>query len=474
MDRTSAMETRFGRDLTTGSIPRHLLRFSIPMLVGNALQSGYSIINMIWVGNIVGENGLGAAAVSFPIMFILIGIGAGLTMATSVLVAQFYGAKNHEQMKKVIDNSISLGIVISLLLAVSGIALSNFLLRMMNTPEAIFAMSGSYLRISLGGGILLILMFTISSILRGIGDTVTPLMFMGGGVVLNAILDPLMIMGIGPFPRMGLNGAAWASVISQAISLAFALIYLNRKNHLVAIKLKKPAFDKHIIWLLCKIGFPATVQQSLVSIGQAFVTTYVNHFGAPAIAAFGAAGRIDMVATMPAIAIGMAATALTGQNLGARKPERVKEIFKWALLLGTVISGVVAIFAFTFPRLILSVFIHHEPVLAIGVEYLRIVAPCYFLFALMFVSAGVVNGAGQTVIPMMLTLISLWLVRVPLAWYLSQRTPLGIKGIWIAMAAGFAVTGAVGYLYYLSGRWKKTAAKIQSPMDKPIDMIMEA
>ena len=119
----------------------------------------------------------------------------------------------------------------------------------------------------------------------------------------------------------------------------------------------------------------------------------------------------------------------------------MKEIFKWALLLGTAISGVVAIFAFTFPRLILSVFIHHEPVLAIGVEYLRIVAPCYFLFALMFVSAGVVNGAGQTVIPMMLTLISLWLVRVPLAWFLSQRTPLGIKGIWIAMAAGFAVTG---------------------------------
>jgi Na+-driven multidrug efflux pump len=142
--------------------------------------------------------------------------------------------------------------------------------------------------------------------------------------------------------------------------------------------------------------------------------------------------------------------------------------------LGTVISGVVAIFAFTFPRLILSVFIHHEPVLAIGVQYLRIVAPCYFLFALMFVSAGVVNGAGQTMIPMMLTLISLWLVRVPPAWYLSQRTPLGIKGIWIAMAAGFVVTGAVGYLYYLSGRWKKAAAKIQPSMDKPIEMVMEA
>ncbi len=474
MDRTYSMDKKFGKDLTVGSIPKHLLHFSIPMLIGNMLQSGYSIINMIWVGNIVGENGLGAAAVSFPIMFILIGIAAGLTMATSVLVAQFYGARNFERMKQVVDNSVSLGLVLSFTLSVGGILCSDFLLSLMNTPQEIFAMSSSYLRISLGGAMLLYMMFTVSSILRGVGDTVTPLMFMGSGVVLNAILDPLMIIGIGPFPKLGLNGAAWASVISQAVSLTFAIVYLNRKNHLIAINVRKLTFTRSIIWLICKIGFPSTIQQSLVSIGQAFVTTYVNFFGASAIAAFGAAGRIDMVATMPAIAIGMAATALTGQNLGARKPERVKEVFKWALLLGTAISGVVSIFAFTFPRLILSVFIHHEPVLAIGIEYLHIVAPCYFLFALMFVSAGVVNGAGQTLVPMLFTLISLWIVRVPLAWFLSQRTPLGTRGIWIAMAAGFAVTATVGYLYYIFGGWRKAAAKIHSPMDKPPEVMLEA
>jgi Na+-driven multidrug efflux pump len=211
----------------------------------------------------------------------------------------------------------------------------------------------------------------------------------------------------------------------------------------------------------------------LVSIGQAFVTTYVNFFGASAIAAFGAAGRIDMVATMPAIAIGMAATALTGQNLGARKPERVKEIFKWALLLGTAISGVVALLAIIFPRLILSMFIHHEPVLEIGVLYLRIVAPCYFLYALMFVSTGIVNGAGQTMVTMAFSLISLWAVRVPLALYLSQHTSLGMTGIWIAMAAGFVVTSAISYLYYLSGRWKKFATQAQKPVDEQIGMALE-
>jgi len=467
------MDKKFGRDLTVGSIPRHLLAFSIPMLAGNALQSGYSIINMIWVGNIVGEGGLGATAISFPIMFIIIGLASGATMATSVLVAQYYGAKNFSRMKRVIDNSVSIGLVASIFLAVLGIIFSSFLLGLMDTPREIFSMADSYLKISLSGVILMYLMFTISSILRGIGDTVTPLMFMGTGIVINAILDPFMIIGIWPFPKMGLNGAALASVISQLISLTMILIYLKVKKHAISINFRKLTFDKDILLLIFKIGFPSMIQQSLVSIGQAFVTTYVNFFGASAIAAFGAAGRIDMVATMPAMAIGMAATALTGQNLGARKPERVKEIFKWAVMLGTALSGVISLLAIIFPRLILRMFIHHEPVLEIGIMYLRIVAPCYFLYALMFVSTGIVNGAGQTMVTMIFSLLSLWAVRVPLAWYLSQHTRLGMTGIWIAMAAGFAVTSVISYLYYASGRWKKFATASQLPVEEKISMALE-
>jgi putative MATE family efflux protein len=456
------MEEKFGRDLTVGSIPRHLLAFSIPMLVGNVLQSGYSIVNMYWVGNKVGENGLGATAVSLPIMFILIGMAAGATMAASVLVAQYYGAKDFARMKKAVDNSFIICIALSIVLTVGGITFAESLLKMMDTPPAIFSLASTYLKISLGGMILLYMMFLIASILRGIGDSVTPLMFMGLSVLINAVLDPFMIMGIGPFPKLGLNGAAWASVISQSFGVALALIYLNKKNHFIAIGLRKIAFDKHITLLIFKIGFPSMVQQSLISIGSFFVTSYVNFFGASATAAFGVSSRIDMVATMPALAIGMAATALTGQNLGARKPERVKEIFKWALLMGTMISGFISILAISFPRIILSLFIHHETVLQIGIDYLHIVGPCYFLFALMFVSMGIVNGAGQTMVTMVFSLVSLWVVRVPLAAYLSRHSSLGTNGIWIAMAAGFVVTAGVSFLYYLSGRWKKSAIKIQS------------
>jgi putative MATE family efflux protein len=460
-------EKKFGKDLTVGSVPKHLLSFSIPMLLANMLQSGYSIINMIWVGNIVGENGLGATAVSFPVMFILIGLAAGLTMATSVLVAQFYGAKNYERLRSVVNTSFTICFILSIILTSLLIGMSDFLLRLMDTPPEIFSLSSTYLKISLGGVILLYFMFTITSILRGIGDTVTPLFFMGIAVIINAILDPFMIIGLCGLPRMGLNGAAWASIISQAIALILGIIYLNRKNHLLSFNFRSLAINRHIAWLIFKIGFPSMIQQSLISIGQVFVTTYVNYFGASAIAAFGAATRIDMVATMPSLAIGMAATALTGQNLGARKPERVKEIFKWAVLMGMIISGFLSILAISFPRLILSMFIHHEPVLDIGIQYLRIVAPCYFLFALLFVSSGVVNGAGQTIVTMIFSLVSLYAVRVPLAAYLSRHTSLAVKGVWVAMAAGFVVTAGVNYLYYLSGRWQKTASRILAPKEEP-------
>jgi len=468
------MDKEFGKDLTVGSVPKHLLAFSIPMLMGNMLQSGYSIINMIWIGNIVGENGLGAAAVSFPITFILVGLAAGATMATNVLIAQYYGAKNFGRLKKVVDNSVSISIVMSVVLSASLIMAADWILKLMDTPAPILPMASSYLKISLGGIILLYMMFTIYSILRGIGDTVRPLMFMGAGVIINAILDPFLIIGLGPFPRMGLNGAACASVIAQACALTFAMIYLNRKDHLIAVNLKKLYFEKHITWLIFKIGFASMIQQSLVSIGAVFVTSYVNYFGPSAIAAFGAASRIDMVATMPAIAIGMATMALTGQNLGAKKPERVKEIFKWALLMGTIISGCVSVLAISFPGLILSMFIRHKPVLDIGIHYLRIVGPCYFLFALQFVSNGVVNGAGQTMVTMVFSLLSLWAVRVPMAAYLSRHTRLGITGIWLAMGAGFVVTAGVGYLYYLSGRWKKSALKIQMPSEERMQPALEA
>jgi putative MATE family efflux protein len=448
------MDKNFGKDLTTGSIPRHLLVFSLPMLVGNMLQVAYSIVNTIWVGKFVGPDAVGATAVSFPIIFILIALASGATLATTILVSQFYGARDMEMVEKVVNTSFSVNLIMGAALTVFGIAFGDSILRMMDTPAEIFPMASSYLKISIAGFVLIVLSNLIPSILRGIGDTVTPLIFMGIGLGINAILDPFMIIGIGPFPKLGIDGAAYASLIAQFIAVILAIVYLNRKNHFVAVNPRKLTFDLKLTGLILKLGFPSMVQQSLVSIGVTFVTGFVNTFGASATAAFGAAGRIENIVFLPAITFGMAASALTGQNLGAGKPERVKEIFKAGIRMTSVVTLTLSALIIIFPRLLLSMFVQEPAVLDIGVSYLRIVGCAYILFALMFISNGIINGSGHTMITMVFSLVSLWVIRVPLAAVLS-RTQLGISGIWLAIDISFAVTLSVSLVYYFSGRWKK-------------------
>ncbi|NJD02453.1 MAG: MATE family efflux transporter, partial [Ruminiclostridium sp.] len=398
------MSNKFGKDLTIGSIPKHLITFSLPMLLGNVLQTGYGIVNTVWVGNKVGPDAVAATAVSFPIIFILIALAAGATLATTILVSQYYGARDYAMVEKVINNSFSISIIGGLLLTITGILSSDWLLKTMGTPEEVFIMASSYLKITLAGFVLLFMTFLISSILRGIGDTVTPLIFMGIGLALNAILDPLMIIGIGPFPKLGLDGAAYASLIAQSFALILALVYLNRKNHIVAIKFKKLSIDKHLTFLLFKLGFPSMIQQSLISIGVFVVTGFVNSFGAVATAAFGSAQRIENLVFMPAMSLSMAVSALTGQNLGAGKPERVKEIFRSGIILTSIITLALSAAIITFPKLMLSMFVQEPDILEIGVHYLRIVGASYIFFAIMFISNGIINGSGHTITTMVISL----------------------------------------------------------------------
>lgn len=454
------MSHEFGRDLTVGSIPRHLLAVSVPMLLGNFLNAAYNIVDTIWVGNIIGKNAVGATAVSFPIIFILIALSSGATMATSILIAQYYGAKDYGMVSRVVNNSFAISCILGIVLTVTGILSGDFLLRLMNTPQEIFEMASSYLKIYLTGFVFMYLSFLVTSILRGIGDTMTPLIFLAIAAVLNTVLDPLLIIGVGPFPRLGLSGAAIATVISMGVACISGLIYLNLKNHIVAPDPRKFILDKNITFLIFKIGLPSIVQQSLVSMGAAFITTFVNAFGAPAIAAFGAAGRIESLAFMPAMSLGMASSTLAGQNLGAGKPERIKEIFKWGILMTSAITITISLMTVSAPRLILSMFVREPDVLEIGVTYLKVVGGAYIFFAVMFISNGIINGAGHTITTMLFTLLSLWGVRVPLASVLS-RTSLGSTGIWIAIVASFATTMTISLLYYFSGRWKKAVVKVE-------------
>lgn len=445
-------------DFTVGNIPRHLVLFSIPMLLGNLLQSMYNVVNGIWVGRFLGPDALGAVSVAFPIVFALISLIMGITMATTVLVSQYYGARRTDMVRKTINNSLLILIGTGLAISVSGVFLARPLLRLIDTPAELMADATGYLQVFLGGIVFMFGYNVFGAILRGLGDSRTPLLFLFWGTAINAVLDPLFIFGLGPIPRMGVRGAALAAVLAQAISTYLAVRYLQRLKHVVHLNFKELAFDWDLTKLTVKIGLPAGIQQIAVSLGGLVVMSIINGFGATVSSGYGAATRIDSFAFMPAMSIGLSVSALVGQNLGAGKEQRVKEIVYWSLVIGGGVTVLLSVLIFFLPHVLLSIFTNDADLIKVGSGYLRVAAFSYLPFAAMFALSGVMRGAGDTLPVMVITLAGWWIFRIPLAEFLSRIPSLGVTGVWVATAASPMLGFLLAWAYYSTGRWKRMVA----------------
>jgi len=443
-----------GRDLTVGSIPRHLIAFSLPMLAGSALQTAYSFVNAIWVGQFLGKTALAAVTVSFPVIFVLIACGAGMTLATNILIAQHHGARDPQAVRRVVDSSTFLVGAISVTLMVVGELLTPAILRAMGTPANVLPVAISYMRIFLLTLPLMFGLFLTRNMLQGIGDSTTPLYFQTGAVLLTAGLDPILMFGWLGAPALGLNGTAWATIIAQVLGLAALVIWLRQRESLVAPSLNWRRFDWATTWTTVRIGIPSAIQQSLVSVSMVFVIGIVNGFGEDATAAFGAASRVDQLAFMPAMTIGMATATLAGQNIGAGHHHRIREILLWGCLLSGAITLAASLLAVTLPRALIRIFTDDPAVIDLGAGYLRIVGLGYVFFAMMWVSNGIINGSGHTLVTTGVTLITLWVVRVPTAYFLAGRWG-SVTGVWVAIPLSFAVAMLTSLSYYATGRWRR-------------------
>lgn len=448
----------FSADLTEGSIPRHLIKFSIPMLLGSALQVGYIIVNALWVGNGLGAEAVAAVTVSFSVYYVLIAVATGLTLAASILVSQAYGAKDMKQVQRVVNNSVALIGGISMLLLLAGVFWSERLILLMNTPHNLVAMAEGYLNVIMLSTPFLFGMFLAAALLRGTGDSITPLYYQGGAIALTAVLDPLLMFGWLGFPRLGVYGTAYGAVAAHVVMLAALLYHLHKCNHVVSPNWRHLRVDAETSLLTLKIGIPAMLQQALVAAGMVAIIGLVNNYGSDGTAAYGIAYRMDQLAMLPGSTIGMAVSVIAGQNIGAQRYDRVRSVF-WnglALSLGmTVIaSGVAALI----PGLVMRLFVADPKVVAIGASYLRILAVGYLFFAVTFVSNGIINGSGHTLVTTVLTLISLWVIRIPLAAFLTGVTGR-IEAIWIAIVVSFGALTLTSLAYYICGNWQRGLAK---------------
>ncbi|MBO8140786.1 MAG: MATE family efflux transporter [Firmicutes bacterium] len=443
------------RDFTTGSIWQHILVFSWPMFVGNLFQALYNTVDSFWVGRYIGPEALGAVSISFPVIFALVALIMGLTMATTTLVAQYRGARDDVQVRRTVANSLILIAASGLVSSVAGIVWRVPILRLMRTPEEILEPAALYLGIFLLGLLPMFVFNVLGAILRGLGDSRTPLRYLIYATVINIILDPFFIIGSGPIPAMGIAGVAWATVISQGLSAVLAFIHIMRATDLVPRRRDEWQMDWALAGKLFTIGLPAGLQSTIVSFSMVVVAALVNTFGAQVVAAFGAAGRLDQFAFLPAMSISLAVTALVGQNLGAGRQDRVREIVRRASVLTVLITGAISVLAISWPTVLMRLFTEDSTVLAEGARYLRIVGLNYVPLALMFILTGVLRGAGDTVASMAISFVTLWIVRLPVAWLLSYGLGWGVTGTWWAIVISTILSLLLHWWYYRTGNWQR-------------------
>jgi putative MATE family efflux protein len=424
----------------------------MPMLLGNVFQQLYNMIDSFVVGQFVGKQALAAVGQSFPVMFVSLSLIMGITLAGNILIAQFYGAREKGMMQDIVDATLWITKYVAIAMTVLGVAAAPALLALMQTPDDVMPSAVVFLRIVFLGSFASFAYNAVSSILRGFGDSKTPLYALIASTLVNIALDFLFVLVF----HWGVAGTAVATVIAQIVSLVWALAALKRKHPELRVSVFFPRRNLFTAKKIFAIGLPSGAQQALVGAGLMTVTGVVNGFGTNPAAAFSAAGKLDSFAIMPALNIGLAISTFTGQNLGAGRKDRVRRGLFWGSVMALAISFSVTAAMYLFGKDFMYLFSSDPEVIRIGVEYLRIVSLGYAFQTLMFCFSGVIRGAGATLFTMFMTLMAMWIVRIPFALVLSRYR--GTAGIWWAIVIGFAV-GMVGtILYYCFGKWDRGVA----------------
>lgn len=440
------------RDLTKGPILKNIFYLAFPLMVSSALNTTQSLIDMFWVGRL-GSVSIAAVAMSAIVMMVVLTLLFGISTGTVALISQNFGAKNFKQVENVAMQSLFVALFSSLVITVFGFFCAKQSLKVIGASEEVIAIGTPYLRIIFLGMATISLLFVGNAILQGMGDALIPMILVILANILNIILDPIFIFGIG-VPRMNTNGAAWATNISQAISCLIILYIFFSGRSKLHIRIKEFKIDFKIIWQILKIGFPSSLQMFFRSIMGLVMVYLVAYFGTQAIAAYGIAMRLQMVMLMPSFALGATAATLLGQNLGAGKINQARKSALMATWLDLVIMLLVGVLFFIFSREIISVFDKNPEVIKIGSDYLRITAIFYSFIAFGVVLNRALGGAGDTFVPMLITFVSLWIVQIPLAIIL-KNLGFGLNGIWWAISIAFVVNGMLTLLWFAIGKWEK-------------------
>lgn len=434
--------------MTEGVIWQELLWFSMPLLLGNLFQQLYNTVDSVVVGNYIGGNALAAVGASTPIINLLVGLFSGIATGAGVIISRYFGARDDKGVHDSTHTALAATVIGGVFLTVFGVLLSPLLLRLIGTPEEVMTGSVTYLRIYFGGVMAMMLYNMGAGILRAVGDSKTPLYFLIVSSVVNIILDLVFVVLL----QMGIAGVAWATLIAQIISAVLTLWTLMCQKNACRVHLRDIRVDMPLLKEIVRLGLPSGMQNAIISLSNIVVQANINSFGPAAMAGCASYTKVDGFVLLPVFSFSMAITTFTSQNIGAKNYDRVRKGAKTCLMMSGAIAAVLSILVMIFGRHLLGIFSDDPDILYYGTNMLMMLAPFYIVLSVNHTLAGVIRGAGLTMVPMVIMVVNMCVLRV--IW-LSIMMPL-VHSIFIVYL-GYSLTWVTTTLcmiwYYLRSGW---------------------
>lgn len=424
-----------------------MLWFAGPMFLSNVLQTSYQFVDSLWVGNLLGADALAALSISAPITFAVLSFMIGINGTTLTILSQHRGRNDYEGIRKALNAFVVILGSLSLVLGFVGYVGAEFLLQLIGTPTELLPLAKTYLQINFLGIIFLLGYNFISTVLRALGDSKTPLNIVLAAVVLNIILDPLFIAGFG----WGMAGAAYATVVAQGAAFLYGVTFCIRTGRVPFTRPTVP--ERKYAQAVLRLGLPGGFQMVAISSGQVVIMSVVASFGATVVAGFGAAQRIESIIMIPAQTLGAAVTSMAGQNIGANLWQRVTAISRTGLGMIALCSLFLSTLVFLNAELLISMFVSDAATIAFGTSYLKTTAFFFVFLGVNFVLNGIVRSSGAMFQVLVLNIISFWVLRFPLVYVVSRF--FGAIGIAYGYSASLVVSSIIATSYYLFGNWRQ-------------------
>jgi putative MATE family efflux protein len=454
----------FDPRLLEGSIPRALFLLAIPIMGANILQVAYQVIDAFWVGRL-GAAAVASVSITMPVMFVLVAAGMGFAIAGTTLIAQYTGARDHKMVDHVAAQTLVTIVAISIVLGAIGYAITPSLLHLMGVAPEVYDGALWFMRI-----VFITLPFTFlyamaQALMRGVGEVKAPLYIVASTVAINFVLDPVLIFGKFGAPAWGVAGAAIATLVSQLIAAIVALRLLFGGRYGIHVHWSDFKPDRTFVKRAFLLGYPASIEQSARGLGMTVLTFLIVSFGTVVTASFGVAANVFNVVIIPAMGFSMATSTLVGQSIGAGNIPRAEQVAKLAGTITLVFLTVVGAVCFVIAPHIVRFFIPEDPrVVTEGAAYIRIVAWSFGFIGLQYALMGVLRASGEMIPAMTISLVSQWVIQIPLAFALSKYTGLGIDGVWWSTPTANVATAIIAGLWFARGTWKTRRLIAQKPL----------